>query len=61
VIPSANIIHRDRELAGLVSDHTEHVPGIGMTRLSGQYPAVNLFRQIEPARLVVLKSDLECF
>ena len=57
----ANGLDGQVELTCLGSDHTEEVGGVGMVRVDGENPAIDLLRGLQPARSMVLDGNRKCF
>jgi hypothetical protein len=57
----SDILDGNLVLANLVGNHTEKMPRIGMLRLGLQDPPIDLLGGLQPAGLVVLNRDRQCF
>ena len=56
-----DVLDGDLVLARLVSDHAEKMPRIGMIRLDRENLPVDLLGGMQPAGLMVLDRDRQCF
>jgi hypothetical protein len=57
----ANVLDGNLVLARLGSDHAEKMNRIGLTRFNLQNPPVDLLGGLQPAGLMVLDRDRQCF